>query len=611
MANVSNMLEEWAVREMNYTGPWTEDMAVLCTGPMAGVWEWVVDHCRSKEKVKMIQGNLALGRRRVGGDLSMSVSRVGNSSGDGGEREELLAERGRLMGDLHSVLAKIERVKGAVEQHNKDRSELSRCKEESVKEVKERQQRTVLLGLYVKQVTNTISKLEGLAIKLEKLMGRVDEKEAKGDRMFSSGSGVETESGKNMRDAVKMGVEHMKTALAGCSSKERRGEVRERIVKLVEEMPAAVVTNCLVEQTTDLTHHVKKKFESVDFVKDAKDLQEDENDNEFLTSVRREVGQFYKRHVTSQVASTNLLASITTWEEKADMAREKVGSLGEVDMEEEEKTKLRGMVASYRSSLDSLRSNIAGMELTGNTQPETVKNQQNQIEELGQTISALVVSEGVSSLKSSQAATLDTMTTVLPLLASQITYLSQSMTDQPSNHLTTMGTCPTSNLASTMVGGSACSVLTPVSQLLINRRNSTFPQLSGRVSQREDSVDRIVKLIMEVERRERELAHSLAGKVPSGDKEELDRLEKTLASSIREQGRNLGPMIEESEVMRIEAARISAAIEVLHKEWNSQPGAEVAVGGSLVWGEVEGRKLQQWVDLVRVSLAKLYSNNNT
>jgi hypothetical protein len=37
---------------------------------------------------------------------------------------------------------------------------------------------------------------------------------------------------------------------------------------------------------------------------------------------------------------------------------------------------------------------------------------------------------------------------------------------------------------------------------------------------------------------------------------------------------------------------------------------EVTVGGSLVWGEVEGRKLQQWVDLVSVTLAKLYSNNN-
>ena len=57
-------------------------------------------------------------------------------------------------------------------------------------------------------------------------------------------------------------------------------------------------------------------------MRDAKDLQEDDNDNEFLTSVRKEVGQFYKRHVPCKVVTTNLLASITTWEDKADMKRQ-------------------------------------------------------------------------------------------------------------------------------------------------------------------------------------------------------------------------------------------------------------------------------------------------
>ena len=95
------------------------------------------------------------------------------------------------------------------------------------------------------------------------------------------------------------------------------------------------------------------------------------------------------------MASTNPLASITSWDEKTAITREKVGGLGDVDMEEEEKAMLRGMVSSYRSSMDSLRSNIAGMELMGNTQLETMKNQQNQIDKLGQTISALVVRPSV------------------------------------------------------------------------------------------------------------------------------------------------------------------------------------------------------------------------
>ena len=52
--------------QFNYTGPWAEDMAALCTGPMAWVWEGVVAQCRTKDKVKMIQGNLAMARRRQG-----------------------------------------------------------------------------------------------------------------------------------------------------------------------------------------------------------------------------------------------------------------------------------------------------------------------------------------------------------------------------------------------------------------------------------------------------------------------------------------------------------------------------------------------------------------
>ena len=106
---------------------------------------------------------------------------MGNSSGDRGEREELLVERVRLIRDLYTVLAKIEIVRGVVEQHNKNRVDLARCKEERAKKAK------VILGLYMKQVTNTIAKLDGMQEK-------------------------------------QIGVEHMKTALAGGGVRESRGQ---------------------------------------------------------------------------------------------------------------------------------------------------------------------------------------------------------------------------------------------------------------------------------------------------------------------------------------------------------------------------------------------------
>merc|ERR1719483_671899 len=97
--------------------------------------------------------------------------------------------------------------------------------------------------------------------------------------------------------------------------------------------------------------------------------EEVEKDNEFLSSVKREVGQFYKRHVTSQVAATNLSTSINTWEEKAEVLRERIGGKEEVSKEEVEKARLKGMVASYRSSMDSVRSSLAGIEMSANRHP--------------------------------------------------------------------------------------------------------------------------------------------------------------------------------------------------------------------------------------------------
>ena len=90
----------------------------------------------------------------------------------------MLVERVRLIRDLYTVLAKIEIVRGVVEQHNKNRVDLARCKEERAKEAK------VILGLYMKQVTNTIAKLDGMQEK-------------------------------------QLGVEHMKTALAGGGAESR------------------------------------------------------------------------------------------------------------------------------------------------------------------------------------------------------------------------------------------------------------------------------------------------------------------------------------------------------------------------------------------------------
>ena len=65
---------------------------------------------------------------------------------------------------------------------------------------------------------------------------------------------------------------------------------------------------------------------------------------------------------------------------------------------------------------------------------DTVRIQQEQIEQLGQVISVLISSSSIAPMKTHQSTTLGTMTTSLPVLASQISTSSLSMTEGSFNH---------------------------------------------------------------------------------------------------------------------------------------------------------------------------------
>ena len=87
MAQTSSILKDWAFKEMDYGGGWPDEkMVALCSGPMEEVWQWIVTHCKEREKVRMIRGNLALAARtRTGGigkDKDLSVGTTGNYIAD-------------------------------------------------------------------------------------------------------------------------------------------------------------------------------------------------------------------------------------------------------------------------------------------------------------------------------------------------------------------------------------------------------------------------------------------------------------------------------------------------------------------------------------------------
>ena len=77
-----------------------------------------------------------------------------------------MAERGRLLGDLHNTLAKVEKLKATVAEHNKDREKIVRTKAEWMNEMRLHQKRMTLLRLYTSQVSSGTSKIKEISQKV-------------------------------------------------------------------------------------------------------------------------------------------------------------------------------------------------------------------------------------------------------------------------------------------------------------------------------------------------------------------------------------------------------------------------------------------------------------
>ena len=70
MADTANSLKCWAEGELGYCGTVSvEDLSKICLGTINNVWSWIVSHCRDRERIKTIHGNLILMKKKVEGKV--------------------------------------------------------------------------------------------------------------------------------------------------------------------------------------------------------------------------------------------------------------------------------------------------------------------------------------------------------------------------------------------------------------------------------------------------------------------------------------------------------------------------------------------------------------
>lgn len=357
-----------------------------------------------------------------------------------------------------------------VEEQAEEEATLGRQRAEVARGAQHSRQRTMLLGLYVRQITAKAAQLQGITSQLDNVVTKRTSGGYKADKTYCSGKGVESEVEKHLRESVQVAVGHMKASLDGREVEGREGKVaserersRRRILELGSGVRPAALLRCLLDQTAELTQQVRRRASAA----------RAEQEAAAMGAVRAEVLRLCTSHITACQRVAECRGRVEELE----------GRVGEHHgMEEElvEAARRRGEAASLRGSIQATRRALAALEVQGKEArglEERVGEQGRRTEELCGEISLLVAREHLGEVARAQAATLALLSGELTPRAAQAaellaglggivarqakvggTYIRSS--EHPCTLLQVLGQAPAGALTSSLVQRGDSSVLT-------------------------------------------------------------------------------------------------------------------------------------------------------
>ena len=511
------------------------------------------------------------------------------------ERDVLMGDRSRLLGEIHAMVIKVQRLKVL---HNHTKTEcvkLDNQREEKMSNIDTRKRKVVLLTLYLRQINNLLVSFQSKTNKLKELFQKEVTK-SKSSTLISSEKGILTEDLRKVEELIEEICTMFGAVLAGDGAP-GRSDVRGRVVESLAGMSAVCTARSLTRFTEALSRKVRQQREEENHPAVCAELEDAEE------SVKNAVDQMNRNLITCHSAAEKHVGSVESWRENVSAMMKKAG----VEEEAILPTQMAAQRASLASSVADLRSSLAGLSINCSALQDLVAIQQDQIEGLCGTISSLITSSSITTLKKSQLKALETMTTSLPCLAAELTNLSQGVENIPSNHLTVLNSAPVWKLSSTSLTRDSWVTMTPTLQLSILRKKGKFPvDPSESCSGRERTLTDLIKLLADISRKEDLLTEESLSRRGQGKGLALfDHLARTLQTNITEQSRNLMPVIEECAKQQGELLQLLGRFHRLQQDWRIQPAAEVAGEEMFDWGEVEGRSLSQLQDLAKCYINKL------
>jgi len=555
-----------------------------------------MEHCQDRDQVRMVRGNLALSNtlstslNSTNSTMSMSSTSFMDS-----ERKMLLDDRSRLMGELHSVLMKIQRLKSYLENSNAETILVENKRFQMTENIQIRRQRVALLGLYMKKANGLILKLNSVKEKMEQIVNHYSGTKTKS--LISCGSGVVSEDSIQVNNSVQRCSEYFLNILDG-TYVESKSSLKESIVKELRSVSSDNLLKGFVNHTNNLALEITDKRQN------PTKHDEIEENEVFSSRVSMEITEFCRLHVTSFKDSRKLEKNVEVLRRKIDDFAEKI----ENNPSGVEEVKEKAMKAGLKKSLNYLIKQQSGLVDSNHSPEQLVSEQQESIDGLCDIISSLILKSSVNTLKQHQLKILDLLTTKIPCLSADVESNSKTLIDTPSRQLKCLNSAPTKKLSSTMVVKDDFVDMTPTCHLSILRNCSKFPQIPNSiVSRRSTLVADVIENLEAINSQEKKPKTTTNGTddTAARDLKKLVLLENLLSTNIKEQTRNLMPAIDECKQRQTQAFDLLKNLKTAHQDWRHQPASGVACSKYLQWGEIEGRTMQQMIDLAGVYLNKL------
>jgi len=590
MLEVSSALKEWALQEMGFQSQCSaEELSSICSGPMADVWRWIIQHAKRRDNVKMIKGNVALTTAVTSVNMSTNSTSFYDS-----ERKMMMDDRSRLMGELHSVLMKTQRLKSSLASSRADLVKVDNRRAETTANLQVCQHRVSLLKLYHTKANNLLSKLSAISskLKVEADSTPAQSKASRPMHVIDDGEGIVCEAEMRLQSSVAHCSSFFKDLLLG-NMITSKTHIKDLVSEELKTLSPQALVQGIILHSNHLEKLVTAKMKSKENVQ--LDVDEEEEDPR-VESVAENILSLSKLQTSSYKSMLVAKKNVEELQARAEELGDKTSSTSF------ETVRINAEVESLRKSFDRLQL----QSLHDLDHDEYLTYQQHEIDGLCQVISSLINKSSSASLNVHQLKILEMMSSTIPVLANQITTLSEPLTDVPSLQLKALNSAPTWKLSSTKMIGDDWMTLSPTSNLSIYRNCNRMPQTSStNFSSKSDSLGKVVDSLSTISKMSSVLEEENQDSHESRITKNLDDLEKSLSTNIKEQRRNLVPVIDECKARQKKTTALLGKLKTVLKDWRDQPAMSVAMSDWCEWGEVEGRSLEQSLDLTKYYLTKL------